>query len=277
MFSSRATISMAMLALLGMAACSHQAWVPGPNLPANSDAVRAKARCDLWARSNTRGGGWAAGPAIFVGAAALGNSVATGVRRGDDSDDCMLAAGYRRAGDPAAPTAVPASQSAAPAAQPPSPPPSPPGPSIAAGRDGRLQLALPPGWQQASLPDTAATAQIYALNRQVDAMILVGSVDLSDVEDFQRYAINQYELLGRTLDNSEKSNVMHTTINGLQAVRAEYSGSVRSNGLRVKFMWAAIRGPSQVIRIAAWTRASTFEQQRALLDSLMAGVSEVRR
>lgn len=265
-------------ASLALAACSHQAWSPGPSLPRNADAVRAKAQCDLWARNNTRGGGWAFGPALFVGAAALGNSVATGVRRGDDSDDCMLAAGWRRSGEDASPGPAPAAAPPARTAvsQPASVPAAPGVTSTTiTAANGRARITLPPGWQPTSPPASAASLVTYALNRQIDAAVGVATLEREDAPDFERWVNSTLQRdLSATLENVEKTDIEWTIIGGRRAARFTMTATAKASGLRMKFLLTAIQGDKRILRVSIWTRASAFDANEARFMEMAASAME---
>ena len=78
-------------ALLLVAGCAGQSWVPGPD--ARGTVEEARAKCSIFARHS--GGSFAAvGTPRFVAGATVGYAVGDAVRAGQDYDDCMMASGW---------------------------------------------------------------------------------------------------------------------------------------------------------------------------------------
>jgi hypothetical protein len=93
-----------LMLVLSLGGCAAHTWAPGPGMSA-ADFEPAKARCSLLARHS--GGDFAAfGSESYVAGAALGHAIGESAQAQRDFNDCMLAAGWRIADQPAAAAAA---------------------------------------------------------------------------------------------------------------------------------------------------------------------------
>ena len=136
-------------------------------------------------------------------------------------------------------------------------------------------MALPAGWQVSPPPANAPSLQIYALNRQIDAGLGVTTLEREDVPDFERWANNVIQQdASRAMEDVEKSQPEWTTLDGRRAVRMVMTGTIKSNGVRMRFLLTAIQGERRVLRVTLWSRASAFEENRAGFLRMTESVAE---
>ncbi|MBL6458830.1 hypothetical protein JMJ55_26210 [Belnapia sp. T6] len=146
-------------------------------------------------------------------------------------------------------------------------------PSYATGRDGQLRLLLPAGWQAAPPPPVLAAAQIYAVNRELDAAAAISADNRRDVADLTAYAEAFRRRLAAGLETTQVTELQEAVVAGRPALRFEVAGT--GNGARLRFLFTVMAGSTQVVRINAWTTESRFAALRPQLEQLAEGLSEV--
>jgi hypothetical protein len=178
--------------------------------------------------------------------------------------DCMQKLGY--VVTPAdGSTPAPATGATTPVA---TPPPPVPGAT-------QLALALPDGFATMPLTDTMKSqgAALYALNRTLEAGVMVFPVRHEGISDLMAFAQTKRASQADRLKDATFTEVVHLQVGGRNAVR--YTASGTYNNLKLTYVTTLIEGHDLIVIINAWAGATNAEQHMTLLEGLADMVSGI--
>lgn len=197
----------------------------------------------------------------------IGAPVAYGV-----ANDCIekyKAAGYRESGMPL-PTGTPTSPTGSTVAS--AAPEAPTAPTTVTGKDGYFKVTLPAGWIQTP-PTTPAQAsfQLIARNPATDIHTQILGVKATDIQDWQAYAESRRSKMLESLTQSTASEIQKIKINGYDAVRSDFSGTIK-NGLKIHYLGTVIKTDKYVIQFISWSVESKFVASRNDFEQIAASI-----
>jgi hypothetical protein len=141
--------------------------------------------------------------------------------------------------------------------------------------DGKYQLVLNKGWQTKDFHLDAV--QIGALNKHLGEYVEVIAEDLQNYTDslFQ-YAEAKRDTMAMSLDNPKMTAAQQVDVNGLAGLRYEIHGQLPNTETSVAFILTVTKTKTHYIQVVVWTKESHFKDDRADMENLANGFSEVK-
>jgi hypothetical protein len=176
--------------------------------------------------------------------------------------ECMQKLGYVvTPADGSAPTPATAATAQA------SPPPLP--------GANQLALALPDGFVTMPLTDTMKSqgAALYALNRTLDAGVIVFPVQHEGITDLAAFARTKRANQADRLKDATFTEVIHVQVGGRNAVR--YTASGTYNNFKLTYVTTLIEGHDFIVIVNAWAGTTNAQQHMILLEGLADMVSGI--
>lgn len=138
-----------------------------------------------------------------------------------------------------------------------------------------LSVALPEGFLAKPVQDAWKSNGVlfYSLNRTVDVGYFVGAARHEGITDLASFAQTRRSNQTDRLKDPTASDIAQIEVNGRSAYRFSVSGSL--NSVKLTYLITVIGGHDQIVVVTAWSGASNFARQRALIESLAASVSGI--
>jgi hypothetical protein len=153
----------------------------------------------------------------------------------------------------------------------------PGGPAVAKAADGRSELQLPDGWSVLEDLNDQADLQAGDKRRQTFAIVLTEpkkdfASDITYRELAQRKVKKFQEALEEVADKKGPTDV---TVGGRPAAQYEFSAVATKERLRLFYLHTMIDGNTAFHTLLAWTKYSTRDEHRALLEEAIRGFSDL--
>ncbi len=144
-------------------------------------------------------------------------------------------------------------------------------------KNGHSQITLPDGWVEANL--RSGRNKISAKCDEKAAYVLViaeAKVDLPKDKTAEDYAarILKIEQGKKALEHQSLSAAKKLKIHGYPAVQYELTGTLKSNGVRIKYLKTFVALPTQFCQVICWTTQSRFDECRSDFDAVTGSVDE---
>jgi len=138
-------------------------------------------------------------------------------------------------------------------------------PTTLSDKDGTLKIELPAGWESA--PITLATVKIAAKNSSNGGQLVISTTNLLDIKDWLQYSESLRAKLANSLQDVSNPELVKIKVNGLDALRAEISGSTKA-GIKVHYLTTVIKSSDRLIYVVSWSPESRFSLLKAEFESL---------
>jgi len=139
----------------------------------------------------------------------------------------------------------------------------------ARSKDGKVEVSLPEGWTQTSLPDSHANIDLHHPDSRGVATVRTElKSDLPD-QDLKHYAAGKIKHL--TLTNRKMGAPQEVTINRMPAVRYEATGEVKD--YKGKYWFTFFETDTQFIEVTTWSVPSKFDDNKKDFDYLCGHVT----
>lgn len=133
----------------------------------------------------------------------------------------------------------------------------------------RLTISLPPGWEKKILLDSmvAGNGILYAVNRNIDAGMLLSASKREGITDLMEYSITRRADQTSKLIDSHESEIAQIDIQGKRAFRFDVTGTLKT-GQKMTYMATIIEGSEEIAYLSTWTTATNYERQKESLSKI---------
>ncbi|MBC8163698.1 MAG: hypothetical protein H7Z42_21025 [Roseiflexaceae bacterium] len=146
-------------------------------------------------------------------------------------------------------------------------------PALFVASDGQSQVRAPDNWQE--LPELHDDAEIRIGNEVGETYLIV----LTEArEDFGELPLDEYIDLvtgsfSETIENAEFSDVRTLTINGMEALQLDITGTVDATD--ISYTITCVAGETNYFQLINWTLAEQAERNRSLLDGVITSFEQL--
>ena len=140
------------------------------------------------------------------------------------------------------------------------------------------KIDLPAGWEPRVMPDNVKNdgGIFHGFNTSIDTGLILFTRKRSDVPDVSAYVKSRTAAQANNLDNSNTTNILKTTINGLPVWQVEVTGNLKIGpDTPLKFFLTFFESSDEVVLINIWTNRTNFSYQKESYQQILRTISGI--
>lgn len=140
------------------------------------------------------------------------------------------------------------------------------------------KIDLPAGWEPRVMPDNVKNdgGVFYGLNTSIDTGLILFTRKRSDVPDVSAYVKSRTAVQANNLDNSNTTNIVQTTINGLPVWQVEVTGNIKTGAkISITYLLTFFESSDEVVLVNIWTNRANYEYQKESYQQILRTISGI--
>ena len=140
------------------------------------------------------------------------------------------------------------------------------------------KIDLPAGWEPRVMPDNVKNdgGIFHGFNTSIDTGLILFTRKRSDVPDVSAYVKSRTAAQANNLDNSNTTNILKTTINGLPVWQVEVTGNLKIGpDTPLTFFLTFFESSDEVVLINIWTNRTNFSYQKESYQQILRTISGI--